>query len=333
MNKVITIVFAYVLSSLLLQAGDAFGQAVLETVPRFSPGQWSVGGRFSETVQEVFVDALVPVWKPGDSMLHVNVRGSFLEDKEQQISAGLVARHLWTGPRLILGLNAYADQRWTELDNRFEQVGAGIEVLSPWVDLRANYYYPLSDGKTACQSPLVSVSEGDGQHQTTTTLMKRYEAALEGYDVEIGVWLPYLATRMPTALFVGYEDFSSDYGHGLSGAKLRMESRVHPYVTLDAEWFEDHGLNRSDYYVGVRLHIPLHFSSRAGHKRRGWRDEAFAARMGERVIRRQLSTIKTGPVIAGQVVETEASVSPVGPPAPVPPPNCYLDAEGEVVCD
>ncbi len=64
---------------------------------------------------------------------------------------------------------------------------------------------------------------------------------------------------MPTALFVGYYDFSSRYDDDLAGPRLRAESRVHPNITLDAEWFEDADLNRTDYFVGFRVHFPLDF--------------------------------------------------------------------------
>jgi hypothetical protein len=43
--------------------------------------------------------------------------------------------------QLIVGANTFHDSRWSAHNNRFEQVGAGFELLSSWIDARFTYYY------------------------------------------------------------------------------------------------------------------------------------------------------------------------------------------------
>lgn len=302
------------------------------------PGRLSVGGRFSEYPQEYLIDGLVPIWKPGGSVLFLNLRMSFLEDADQELNTGLVARHLFDSHELILGLNAYYDRRWLQDGNSFGQAGGGVELLSRWVDARANYYQPLTDEKVVWGNELSTTETSDRGSTTTTTQWRCYEEALSGFDAEIGVWLPYLASRMPTAVFVGYYDFSSDYEDDICGFRLRAESRVHPNLTLDVEWFEDAELNRTDYFAGFRLRLPLDFwnGTRINRSSGGGRIPPFASRMGDMINRDfRIRTIRTSPVRVGmQVEETlfpDRADAPATESSSAPPPNVYLDDDGEVV--
>lgn len=331
--------------AMLLLIGSAVVLSAAEPVTApsfFEPGRLSAGGRFSEDNQEFVLDGLVPFWKPGNSVFFLNLRGSFVEGSEQELNTGLVARHLLDGPGLILGLNAYYDQRWTQEENSFGQVGGGLELMSRWVDMRANYYQPLTDAKGICAKDVTTTETSGRRVTTTTTQWRRYEEALSGFDAEIGVWLPYLDSCMPTAAFVGYYDFSSDYEDDIAGFRLRVESRVHPNLTIDVEWYEDAELNRTDYFAGFRLHLPLDFWNgvRINRAASGGRVPSFASRMGDMVNRDfRIRTIRTGPVQEGvQVEETllpQQAYAPVPAPAPLPetPPNCYLNGDGDVVCD
>lgn len=335
---------AAVYSMLLLLGSVAFVCAAepVTTASVLEPGRLSAGGRFGDDTQEFVVDGLMPLWKPGNSVFFLNLRGSFAEGSEQELNAGLVARHLFDRHDLILGVNAYYDRRWTQDENAFGQAGGGLELLSCWVDARANYYHPLTDEKVVFADTVTTTEISGRRVTTTTTQWRRYEEALSGFDAEIGVWLPYLASRMPTAVFVGYYDFSSDYEDDIYGFRLRAESRVHPNLTLDAEWYEDAELNRTDYFVGFRLHLPLDFwnGARINRASGGGRIPPFASRMGDMVNRDfRIRTIRTGPVqVWSQVEETllpapRRAPVPEPEPLPAPDPNVYLDDEGEVVVD
>lgn len=327
--------------ALMLAAGTAaWGKQPAESAAPMDPGRLTLGGRFGD-VQEYVADALVPVWKPGRSILFLDLRGSALETEAQELNAGLVARYLCPEHPVILGANLFYDTRWTENDSTFGQVGAGAELLSKWVDLRANYYLPVTDEQVLTESEEVTTASNGRMRTTTTTLLRTYEEALQGFDAEAGVWLPLLDQIAPTAVFAGYYRFTSDFESDVSGVKFRIESRLHPNVTLDAEWYEDDELNQTDYFVGVRVHLPIDFWNGLRFDRSpGSNVRPFEARMGNMVYRDfRIRTLETGPVVANQsVVEVLAPTGNSAPaparPAPtLPSPNCYLNEEGEVICD
>ncbi len=308
----------------------------------------TIGGRYGDT-QEFVIDAFAPLWQPGDSRLILNLRGTFLEadrrgieqiarhlnlpntlgrSDEQEFSAGLVARHLFRDADMIIGVNAFYDTRWTVEDNTFNQVGAGIEWLSRWVDVRANVYYPLTDERVLEERTETRETVNDGVRVTETIRSRTYEEALRGYDVEAGVWLPYVSRHVPTGLFAGYHEFSSDYVDDFRGWRIRLESRLHPNWTLDAEWHDDDALSGSSYFVGVRIHIPLDVWNGIGFDR--WAEDrsrirSFDRRLGDMVMRDfRIRTINTGPVEVGRTRTEEpvagAAPPPAGPAPSTPPP-------------
>lgn len=224
------------------------------------PGVATVGGRFSSDVQEGFADLLFAPFQATDSVALINLRGSFLEGQEQEINAGLVLRKLLGDSSMILGANLYYDSRWTEYDNRFDQVGAGVEILSHIWDVRANVYYPFGDeqllSKSTESSTLTSPSGSRNVATTTTSTTRFFEEALRGADGEVGVWLPFLEKTVPTGLFAGYYHFEGDETASISGMRLRLEARLTDNLTVDAEWFEDAELNQTEYFAGIRIHVP-----------------------------------------------------------------------------
>jgi hypothetical protein len=273
----------------------------------------TLGGRFSGDVQEYFADILLEPWHFDKGTVLLDLRGTGIDSSEQEVNAGLVWRGLCLQDKLILGLNGYYDHRWTEEDNSFGQVGGGIELLSRVLDLRANYYYPLDDEE------LLSSSGG----------FEQFEEALEGYDAEAVIWMPFLAKHIPTGVFVGYYDFSSDIDEDLSGLRVRLESRLHPRITFDAEWFEDDELNDTDYFVGFRIHVPLGSLSEGRERTRA---SSFESRLYDMVNRDfRIRTIETAP---NPIVNEPVALQQRSPEDPEKKrPICTLDSEGEVVCN
>lgn len=345
----------------LLLVGVTVSVVVAETKPSWlDTSRLSTGFRWSDEVQEYYADALIPVWQPGDTKLFLDIRGTFLENEEQELNAGFVGRHLLRDQGLVLGLNSFYDTRWTDADNTFDQVGVGLELLSRHVDFRFNYYYPLSDEELVSQSAqsesTTSTSSGRRITTTTTSFFNIYEEALEGYDVEVGLWMPFMEKCAPTALYVGYYDFDSSYGDDISGVKTRIETRIHPNVTIDAEWFESEELNRTDYFVGARIHVPIDFWNGVRRKPAGDAENVhpMEARMNEMVNRDfRIRTQIADPVLVNQTSTKQSSQGtpqttsddrppiiiiprPPEPPEPPPPPpdNCRIDPiTGDVICD
>jgi len=98
------------------------------------------------------------------------------------------------------------------------------------------------------------------QRTTTITdrLFRQFESGLDGFDAEIGVKLPLPESAPELRVFAGYYDFDNPFGDDIEGYKGRLELRAGPYLTFDAEFFDDDRLNGTDYFVGLRLQVPLY---------------------------------------------------------------------------
>lgn len=260
-----------------------------------SSGRLSLSGRVLEEYEEYAAGMMVPFGLSEKGAVFFDLRGSFLEDREQEVNAGLVMRRHLEDLGVILGANVYYDGRWTENDNRFDQAGGGIELLSRWVDIRANYYYPVTDEVMLEET---SDTVGGGGVQTITAY-RSYEEALDGVDAEIGVWLPWVSRLVPIAVYGGYYQFTSDLiaDDQYKGAKARLEARLLPNVTLSGEWFEEKALNQSEYIASVKVQVPLGFWRGARLPKAGGPYNPLVSRLTDEVQRDlRVRVIKTGPV-------------------------------------
>lgn len=266
------------------------------------PFNLSVVGRVLEDDYEGMFDVLWTVHDSASSSLSLDLRASFLEDREQEVNAGLVFRRLGFNGQAILGLNAYYDYRWTEQDHEFDQAGAGIELLSTWIDFRANYYHPLGDAEVISEDSTISSTRVGNKKVTVTDIIRSYEEPLPGFDAELGVWLPIFTNYIQTAIYGGYFDFDSDYvdDRSFSGFKARVEARLNRYITLDYEWLEEGALNESEHIAGVRFHVQL------GSRAPTASTSHLSSRMYEMINRDfRIRTINTGPVAVGQSTQEQ----------------------------
>lgn len=250
-------------------------------------GRLTVGGRIGESQAEGYLDAFQPLAGGENSVLFLNPKLSGSDSEEEEISLGLGFRALCPKVDALAGVNVFYDSRRTSHDNTFDQYGAGLEVLSTWVDARANYYWPDDKQEMIERTSDTEVdryvdhsysdlyAEGHQILQlekiktttiTTTRFFERFEAALEGYDLEVGVRLPYLPDWLETRVFAGYYAFEGDFTEDIDGFKGRLEIRALPILTLDAEIYEDDALAGSDYFVGARVNVPFDLANLARGK-------------------------------------------------------------------
>lgn len=316
----------FLVSVLLLMAGHL--QSAVSQEPSSAVAIGSQGG---EGIAEGFVDVLVPLHATEQGLWILNPRGLVNDNDEQEINIGVLYRHLLPDRNVILGGNIYYDSRWTRHNNQFDQLGLGIEVLSEYVDGRANYYLPES-GKERIDSFTDEVVEtstsrtyGDPYRDggkfiqkgwektyitTTTILYERFEQAREGWDCEVGTILPVPQDNVEARVFAGYYHFDGDFPiqDDTEGWKARLEVRMLPNIYLDAQVFEDKELNGSDWLVGGRASLPCDFAkiSEGGNPFEGAMaggDTTFNRRMMDMVIRDlAIRTEESGdqPTILGQ---------------------------------
>lgn len=251
------------------------------------------GSRLGEESVESYLDFIVPVLSGEQNLLFFNPRFSIADAGQTEFNVGLGYRQIFRGA-FMLGANVFYDSRYTQYNNRLNQFGAGIELLSTYVDSRLNYYDADNDPQLInsfiTETEKTELSYRDTTYQyldysspyatghsiaydqtitnitnrkttTTKTLIQQwydeFEIAMDGWDFELGFKIPNrIGPEM--RIFAGYYDYDNPINGDFSGVKGRFELRTGSHLTFDAEVFEDDGLNESNYFLGFRLNIPLH---------------------------------------------------------------------------
>jgi len=240
----------------------------------------SLGGRTSADDSDAFVDVLAPVIGKDSQFLFINPRATLAEESANEQNVGAGIRRIVLDDHLIVGGNIFYDTRESERGFHYEQLGLGLELLTDWVDARANYYLPNNDGdrnafetldtqdvaisiQNAVSNPFFTqheVRQTITRTQTTTTTdhhFDKFESAMQGADAEVGVKIPVISNIAETRVFGGYYFYNSNYGKDIQGFKARLEVRAVPALIFDAEWYEDKELHGTDYYVGARARLPF----------------------------------------------------------------------------
>ncbi|MDO5674932.1 MAG: inverse autotransporter beta domain-containing protein [bacterium] len=267
--------------------------AASQTASKYPAAYLNFGARFGEEDLEGYSDMILPLLNNEQNIIFFNPRVSLMDEGANEFNLGLGYRRMVTDG-LVLGGNIFVDSRESAHGNRFNQWGAGVELLSNSVDFRANYY-DADNGKEKIgsqtrESSETSVATTTSTHtkrsnysdvyasghglwsdytQTTTTKYRtvttttltqhwfdQYEAGMDGWDTELGFKLP-LPIGPEVRLFGGYYSYDNPFGDDVDGLKARLEIKTGPYLALDAEVFEDETLNGSNFFVGARLQIPL----------------------------------------------------------------------------
>ena len=264
------------------------------------------------------LDALVPlyVYANGDGRLFLDLRGAWADEGEDELNLGLAMRRRCLPNDGILGLSTFYDSRWTKEGAHFNQWGVGGEVLTEWVDMRANYYLPehkeahigSQEEKNLAEqqykTDYVQYAENNQLREAWSTYLDQtwtydkydfYTYPLKGYDAEIGVKLPLDFHRdFETRVFLGYYDFDhrskAKYNSGsaeVSGLKSRVEVRGWNKLFLDAEIYEDKDLFGSKFMLSARYRVPIGQDGRTI-------DGSIDDRMSELVMRDPHIQLRTG---------------------------------------
>lgn len=298
-------------------------------------------------------------------VIFIEPYSSWGEQGEVVASLGLGWRHLFTTQSTsaithhdghqagfleegaFIGANLFVDMLDTQFDNRFWQLGFGLEAGTRYLEARANYYLPLTDRQLAeeirtkesvTSSTTVPTYDepfatGHTIQQdvtlttfaTTTTierLFRRYEDGMEGWDAELALLLPWVDRWMDVKLMAGYYAFDNQpFGPQAGGAgnvegwKAGLEVRPVPAVVLNATWYEDDRLTGGDWMAGVRLELPFEAGDLGdgkglwGRLRDAFRPRRrhLAERMAEPV-RRQNAAIKISSSVEEDKSATEVKV-------------------------
>ncbi|MBS0621183.1 MAG: inverse autotransporter beta domain-containing protein [Verrucomicrobia bacterium] len=74
----------------------------------------------------------------------VDLRGHYLDDNTWAANAGIGARFLVPNTCALMGLNVFYDYR-NNSRGTYNQIGAGMEFLWKWLDIRVNGYLPVGN--------------------------------------------------------------------------------------------------------------------------------------------------------------------------------------------
>ena len=288
------------------------------------------GGTMSGSV--LFVEPYA-IWGEGGELggsLGLGFRHLFSDQSTGDARSSTVAGLLTEG--FFVGGNVFLDYAQTAASNDFWQMGVGLEAGTRYVEVRGNYYIPLSDdrvisrrteteidrsSKTTTKNVYGGTSVSGGQvvqnvtkqsrTATTTTVTRRtfetYEEPLEGWDVELALLVPGLDRVCDVKVIGGYYSFEGDRSSlKVDGWRAGVEIRPVPAVVLHGTWYENKSLYGEEWVAGVRLEIPLG----------GGLKEAFTPRrrhLAERLyepVRRKNSSITSS---GSETEETSTSTS------------------------
>ena len=228
------------------------------------------------------------IWGEGGEFggsLGLGFRHLFSDQSVSDARSGTVAGLLTEG--IFVGGNVFLDYAQTPASNDFWQLGVGLEAGTRYIEVRGNYYIPLSDdqvisrrtvteidrsSKTTTKNIYGATSVSGGQivqnvtkqssTATTTTVTRRtfetFEEPLEGWDVELALLVPGLDRICDVKVIGGYYSFEGDRSTlKVDGWRAGVEIRPVPAVVLHGTWYENKSLYAEEWVAGVRLEIPL----------------------------------------------------------------------------
>lgn len=158
------------------------------------------------------ISTIQPLYEDDDNTVFTELRLStkkVLQKTRNTGNLGLGYRRFFMDGKVMAGVNAFYDQ---ELPTNHQRVGAGLELLTSFLDLRANAYFGVS---------------AEREINATTK-----EKALSGFDFEMGVPLPYLPT---TRFFVRHYQWNTTKGTdaGSEGQRYSLRFEAADYIMLE----------------------------------------------------------------------------------------------------
>ena len=167
----------------------------------------------------------------GIDTVFVQARIAYGRGRRTTGNLGFGYRRLIMNGTAMLGANAFYDYEWPYSHARW---GLGVEVRSGPVELNSNIYHALS-----------------GRSQITTNT---HERALDGYDVELGVQVPYLPWARVYARRFHWQ--KKEGARNINGQRLAL--RIQPDFPLEIEaGVQDDNVTNSAYFVLFRVSLVL----------------------------------------------------------------------------
>lgn len=205
-----------------------------------STPDWMEHWEFGINVEEddgadYFLDPIVPVYRhPTDErVVFLEPRWQFA-DGTHLFNLGGGMREVVLDGQWLVGANMFYDY---ESNRSHYRLGWGLEALSAFAELRSNVYLGLS------QKRLVEEDAGGNT----------FEKAVDGYDLEVGMPVPYYSRLK---FFGGFQWYNFEKFKNLYGWRLRTEYTPVPFIVIDGLLSNDTKSN-VDWGLVVAFRIPL----------------------------------------------------------------------------
>ncbi|MFK7973814.1 MAG: inverse autotransporter beta domain-containing protein [Rickettsiaceae bacterium] len=181
--------------------------------------------KFSKGRNIAEIDYLHPFLAKDNQLPLINLKLKLDDKRSKEINLGLVYRYNYED-KAILGAYAYFDHRQTRSHFSVSGLTAGVEVLSEYIDARANMYIPENKRKKIAHNKKKTI-QIEGSSIFAMSGGHRYERALKGYDIEVGVPLfafsESLNQKFGTKIFAGGYSFSAKDVKTIQGTRFRIE--------------------------------------------------------------------------------------------------------------
>ena len=184
---------------------------------------------------DYFADLLFPLYRhPADErVLFFEPRAKYA-DGEHLFNFGWGVREMILNRTWLVGANMFYDY---ETQYSHYRLGWGLEALSAYAELRSNVYLGMSQERLVEETPVSTL----------------FEEAVNGYDVELGMPVPYYSRLK---LFGGFEWYNFEEFKNRYGWQLRAEYTPVPFVVIDG-LVSNSTKSNLDWGMTVAFKIPL----------------------------------------------------------------------------
>ena len=248
--------------------------------------------------------AFVPMYRGDDNIVFIDLRGYLRNPLQGGVNLGFGYRHM-VSDNIILGANLVYDGEVTDNGTYFNQLGLGLEMLTPYTDLRINFYLP--EGDKNIPGSEILYGRLNGTKFEVIYKPADIEHGMPGIDGSFTATLPlpydfFLNATVGGFVYFGGEFFDNVYGvAGILGVeKDFMIGNLDITASLDVGYQYD-TINGGNFFGGLGVRIPL------GQGERRDRDDKSSImndKMNSQLERNSNIVTDT------RIVSTEASVLP-----------------------